>query len=157
MRWLRRRYGAGPLHLALLAASFAIAGAAFVRFFDPGSNGANIVIWFVGAIVFHDLVLFPLYSLVDLIAGRTLSHSRLHPPVSPRNHLRVPAALSAMLLLVYFPLILQLGSSTYHAASGMSTRGYLARWLLLTGGLFACSAVAYAVRIRRAARRRRID
>ncbi len=157
MKRLQRRYGAGPVHLLLLAASFAIAAAAFVRFFDPGSNGANIVIWFLGAIVFHDFVLFPLYSLVDLIAGRALSSSSFRPRVSPRNHVRVPAALSALLFLVYFPLILQLNSSTYHAASGMSPRGYLGRWLLITGVLFAASAMVYAVRLRRAVSRARVE
>jgi len=152
VEWLRRRYGAGPAHLVLLVSSFAIAAAAIVRFFDPGSEGTSILIWFVAAIVVHDLVLFPLYSLLDLLGRRALGGLPVRPPVSVRNHLRVPAALSGLLFLVYLPLILKLGSATYRAAAGVEPSGYFTRWLLVTAILFGISAIAYVVRLRRAAR-----
>jgi hypothetical protein len=59
---------------------------------------------------------------------------------------RVPALLSGLLALVFFPLMLGLGDSTYHAASARHAHGYLSRWLAISGALFAISALAYAVR-----------
>ena len=43
-RRLRRVYGAGPLHLLALLASFAIAGAAVVRWLDAGPDAVNIAL-----------------------------------------------------------------------------------------------------------------
>ncbi|MFE2377783.1 hypothetical protein [Streptomyces sp. NPDC059398] len=70
-------------------------------------------------------------------------------------YLRAPVALSALLLLVWFPLILR-RSAPYHQDTGLSDRVYLDRWLLITAGLFAASALAAlatAARRRRRARR----
>jgi len=70
----RRAYGAGPLHLLALIASLLIAGAAVAGWFDSaGSTVHLILIWFVGAIIGHDLVLLPLYSLLDRVAFGALS------------------------------------------------------------------------------------
>jgi hypothetical protein len=63
----------------------------------------------------------------------------------------VPAGLSLLLLLVWFPLIARLSSSHYHQASGLSTAPYLWRWLAVTGVMFLASAVSYALRLRHAA------
>jgi hypothetical protein len=142
----RSLYGAGPLHLLALLASLTLAGAAAVRWFDSGSDAFNILVWFGGAIVGHDLVLFPLYALLDRIAA---GRARRTPP--GWVYVRVPALLSGLLLLVFFPLILGLGSGTFHAASGQRPDVYLGRWLLTSGALFACSALVYAVRARRGA------
>ncbi|GAC1316535.1 MAG: hypothetical protein NVSMB25_02410 [Thermoleophilaceae bacterium] len=147
---LRRAYGAGPLHALLLIASFAVAAAAFAHFFDRGPDTLRVLVWLLGAVLLHDIFLLPLYSAMDLIAGRVLSSSPR--ALSARNHLRVPAALSGLLLLVYFPLILQLGTVTYRAATGTNPTGYLARWLAITAVLFLGSALAYALRERRRSR-----
>jgi hypothetical protein len=147
----RQLYGASPLHLLALLASLALAGAAIVRWFDSGSDTLNILIWFGGAILGHDLVLLPLYSLLDRIARR----GRGAPPLGAAEHgpgwvyVRVPALLSGLLALVFFPAILKLGAGTYADASGLHRNGYLARWLVTCGALFALSGIAYAVRLAR--------
>ena len=124
------------------------------------------------AIVGHDLLLFPLYSLADLSVRRLLprratgTSDRLAghdgaglrpvsggtaPPQGPPviNYVRVPAAFSLLLLLVWFPLILGLSSAAYHRASDLNTSPYLWRWLAVTGTMFTISAVSYALWVRR--------
>lgn len=139
---MRERYGAGPLHLVLLLASFALAGAAALQVVgDP--LRLRFAVWFLGSVLLHDLVLFPLYAALDRSATATLGRAAV-------NHLRVPALLSGLLLLVFAPVILQRSEPAYGAASGLTQDAYLGRWLLLTGVLFLGSAVLYAVRRRRA-------
>ena len=140
---MRRRYGAGPLHLLALIASFALAAAALAHFLDTGAP-INLLAWFVGAIVGHDLILFPLYTGLDRLAGRAEPSTRV--PVV--NHIRVPAVLSGLLLLVYFPLILRLSAPVYEKATALNPQVYLGRWLAITAGLFLISAIAYAIRLR---------
>ncbi len=107
------------------------------------------LVWFCGAVIGHDLLLMPLYSLADRSAVAALRH-RGEPqlPTAPWiNYLRVPAALSGLLLLVWFPLILRL-RSPYHASTTLSADPYLWHWLAVTGTLFLLSAVAFALRLR---------
>ena len=146
----RRLYGASPLHLLALIATVLIAGAAVVGWFDsfPGPTAAKVLAWFVGAIVAHDLVLLPLYSLIDRIT--------LGRPAARRSwiaYVRIPALLSGLLFLVFFPEILRLGDHTFFAASGFHQRVYLARYLLTCAALFALSGVAYAVSLARQRRK----
>lgn len=167
MGWFRRWYGAQPLHLLALIAAFALAGYA-VRGVVEASQWRGFALWFAVAIVGHDLLLFPLYSLADLsvrrlLPGRPGARRRDTPapahgprtaaaPSSPSviNYLRVPTAFSLLLLLVWFPLILGLSEHNYHRASGLATSPYLGRWLAVTGVLFAASAASYALALRRA-------
>jgi hypothetical protein len=147
-----RWYGSGPLHLLVLIASFALTGYAMVRLFAV--RPWEVAIWFVGAAVLHDLILLPLYSLSDLSALSVLRHradASARPTAPWINHLRVPAFLSGLLLLVWFPLILRL-AVPYPGDTGLSYDVYLGRWLAITGVLFAASAVAFAVRLRRVRR-----
>jgi len=65
------------------------------------------------------------------------------------NHIRVPAGLSLLLLLVYFPLILQVAPDEYLATTGQENDVYLARYLLICATLFLISGLIYAVRLRR--------
>lgn len=152
----RRAYGAGPLHLVALVASLLIAGAAVAGWFDnAGSIVVRILIWFVGAIIGHDLVLLPLYSLLDRIAFGSPDHRRI--AVTPERspgwvYVRVPALLSGLLALVFFPEILRLGNDTFHTASGLTQDVYLSRFLLTCGVLFVGSGIAYAVSLGRARR-----
>jgi hypothetical protein len=137
---LRRAYGDGPLHLLSHVAALALAVYAFTRIF-AGGQPWNVVLWFVGAVVLHDLVAFPLYTALDRLAlGRRMRSV---------NHVRVPALLSALSFIVFFPLILGLGDGRYERATTLSQDVYLGRWLLLCGAMFAGSALLYAVRMRR--------
>ena len=70
-RGLRRWYGDSPLHLLALLASFALAGYA-VQAVVAAGQWRGFAVWFAVAIVGHDLLLFPLYSLADLSVRRLL-------------------------------------------------------------------------------------
>lgn len=139
---LWRTYGAGPLHLLSHVAALALAAYAFTRIF-AGGQPWNVVLWFAGALVAHDAIAFPLYTALDRLAlgraGRSI------------NHVRVPALLSALTFVVFFPLILGLGDGRYERATTLSQDVYLGRWLLLCAAMFAASALLYAVRERRRA------
>ncbi len=67
------------------------------------------------------------------------------PTVPWINYLRVPAALSGLLLLVWFPLILRLRTH-YQASTTLSTNPFLWHWLAVTGALFLLSAAAFVAR-----------
>jgi len=137
---LRRVYGAGPLHLLCTLAALMLAGYAFTRIF-AGAQAVNVVLWFAGAVVVHDLVAFWLYSGLDRVArGGRVAGGAI-------NYVRVPVVLSAVALVVFFPLILGLGR--YERATTLSQDVYLGRWLAISGALFAASALLYAVRARR--------
>ena len=78
----RRLYGASPLHLLALAASMAIAAAAVAGWFAsfPGPTVVKILEWFAAAVIVHDLVLLPLYTLLDRIAFGAVRARRAPPP-----------------------------------------------------------------------------
>ncbi|MEU6863346.1 hypothetical protein ABZ924_08750 [Streptomyces sp. NPDC046876] len=151
----RRRYGASPLHLLLVLASFALACYAGVRLLKGDALG--VAVWFVGAALLHDLVLLPLYAVTDLAVQRVLGHRsgegegevKVKGKVGPRaavNHVRVPAFVSGVLLLVYWPLVLrQVGH--YTVTTGLPADVFPGRWLLITACLFAASATVLAVRL----------
>lgn len=156
MARFRSAYGDSPLHLLAVLASFAIAGYAFLRIVESPSALGTLV-WFAGAAVAHDLLAFPLYSALNLIAHRavegpadTWEKSRRVPLI---NHIRIPAFLSGLALLMFFPLILGLDRSNYERDAGLSPDVFLTRWLGLCAALFLGSALIYAVRLRRAAAR----
>ncbi|WP_327304062.1 hypothetical protein OG730_10870 [Streptomyces sp. NBC_01298] len=142
----RARYGASPLHLLLTLACFALALYAGIRLLKGDTMG--VAIWFVGAALLHDLVLLPAYSLTDraaqfLFRGRTAAPGSVPRPSV--NYLRVPAFVSGVLFLVWWPLILRQGGH-YTASTALSADGFLARWLLITAGLFVASAIVWLVR-----------
>jgi hypothetical protein len=150
---LRGSYGASSLHLLAALASFAIAGYAFFRIVDSPSALGTIA-WFAAAILAHDLIAFPLYSGLNLIASRGLGGgreraARLVPVI---NHVRIPAFLAVLPLLLFFPEILGLDSRNYQRDTGLSPDVFLTRWLGLCATLFLGSALIYAVRLRRAKR-----
>jgi hypothetical protein len=136
---MRRRYGSSPLHLLAHLAAFALAGFAILQLTDVRDAG-RVLIWFVAAVVLHDFLLLPFYSALDRAAQAATG--------SAVNYLRVPAGLSGLLLLVYFPLILGRSTGKLEQVSGAPAPDYLARWLLISGVLFAGSAALYARRAR---------
>lgn len=144
----RRVYGSHPLHLIGHVVVFFIAAWAIVQILGGGTI-VNWIAWFVGAALLHDLVLLPLYSAFDRglgIASRGRADRRLRVPVI--NHLRAPAAISGILLIVYFPVILGLSGPNYFNDTGHHLAGYTRNWLLITLGLFVVSALVYAARVR---------
>jgi hypothetical protein len=151
MRRFRATYGAGPSHLFAVLATFAVAAYALSRSFDLLGDPARMLAWLGGGIVAHDLVLLPFYSLLGLLAAASLVRPRESPSrlrIAALNHLRVPALLSGLLALVWFPLIAGKGSGTFTRASGLSNDVYFERWLLLSAALFAASALVFALRAR---------
>jgi hypothetical protein len=149
MGLIRRRYGASPLHLVGHLVAIAIAVYAASKVLHPRySRGLNYLVWLLGGAVVHDLVLAPAYALVDRLV-RAL-------PRSAVNHVRFPAVVSGAMLLVYWPLILVRADGNHVRATGQHVDGFATRWLLITAGLFAASALVYAARAAvrgRAARR----
>ena len=144
-----RTYGSNPLHLLGLLATFAVFGYAALKVFeDP--VWWRYLLWFVGAALVHDLVLAPLYGLLDRSVQPLLSRRRRSDP-GDVNWVRVPAFLSGLLLLVFGASIVQGGEEAFFAASGQSQDPFLERWLLITAVLFAGSALLYALRGRRRA------
>jgi hypothetical protein len=144
----RRSYSA--LHVLAHVAAFAIAAYALAQIVRGGTV-VNFTAWFVGAAVLHDIVLVPLYSVLDRLSRRAIPGD-LPERVRVINHLRVPVAISGLLLLVYFPLILGLSDRRYFVATGHHLEGYARNWIEITAVLFAGSAVLYAIRLRRAKR-----
>jgi len=145
MRRLARWYGAGPLHLLTMLGCFALAGYAAARLL-PG-NAIGILAWFAGAVIGHDLLLMPLYTLADRSAMTVFRHRKpALPAVSWINYLRVPVALSGLLLLIWFPLIFRLPTGFPHTTT-LSLDPYLWHWLAVTGALFLLSATALALRL----------
>ncbi len=158
----RKFYGSHPLHLLTMAAGFALAGYAILTFkpatlWNPHPWWQSIAVWLAAAIIFHDLVLFPLYALADRLLGiatkRRRRRPRGRPRVSVRNYLRVPALGSCLSLLMFFPGIMRQESATYLAATGQTQQPFLGRWLLLTAALFIASALLYTIRLVLAHRR----
>jgi hypothetical protein len=156
---ISRVYGDHPLHLLTMVAGFALLGyiVATVKpmtLWNSHSWWQSIAVWFAGAVIAHDLVLFPIYAAADRIL-RALARRRrggqLRVPV--RNHLRIPALGSGLTLLVFLPGIIGQGASTYLAATGQTQQPFLGRWLLLTAAMFTTSAIVYLVRAAVAGRR----
>ncbi|MET7799459.1 hypothetical protein [Streptomyces decoyicus] len=157
MKGLRARYGASPLHLLLVLCSFVLAGYAGVRLLKGDTLG--VLIWFVGAALLHDLVFLPLYTVTDRVVQRLFRRRRRTAnPSGPVvaggiNYVRVPAFVALLLLLVWYPLILQRvpGFSLY---TGLPSGQFLDHWLLITAALFAASAVCLLVALWRTHRAR---
>jgi hypothetical protein len=136
-----------PLQILLLACSFALAAYAGVQLL--AGDWFGVALWFVGAALLHDLVLLPLYAAADRALVKASGRRR-----DLVMYVRVPAALSALLLLVWFPLITGQVTTRYPSATGLSADGFLPRWLLVTAVLFGGSAVLFLLRLRRETKQR---
>ncbi len=134
---MRARYGASPLHLLAHLAVLPLAAWALLQVAER-PDGLRILVWLALSAVVHDLVLLPFYGLLDRAGRRTAG-----PAV---NYVRVPALLSGLLLLVFFPAISGKGEPSFQRVSGLTYDGYLARWLLISAALFAISGAVYLLR-----------
>ncbi len=151
MARFRAMYGAGPLHLLSVLIAFAVVAYALSTELSLTGRPERWLIWFGGGIVAHDFILLPAYSLLGLLAVAALAPSarRTRVGIAALNHLRLPALLSGLLLLVWYPLILGPGGRTFTRASGLSKDIYLERWLIVTACLFALSALVLLIRLPR--------
>ncbi|MDQ6729454.1 MAG: hypothetical protein M3022_03910 [Actinomycetota bacterium] len=155
MTGFKRLYGSHPLHLGAHLVMFLVAGWAITQILG-GGNAINWLVWFIGAALLHDLVLLPIYSLLDSRLERSARFGRRgqSDPATRQasftpvvNHFRVPAAIAGILLLVYFPVILGYSSTNYFHDTGHALTGYTRNWLLVSVGLFVCSGLVYLVRV----------
>ncbi len=135
---MRGRYGASPLHLLAHLAALALAAWALMQALALG-GAERIALWLVGAVVLHDVVLWPAYTALDRLARRGR-------PAAWANYVRVPVGVSALLLLVFFPVMCGKGERAYARVSGMQWEGYAERWLLVSAALFVVSGALYVVR-----------
>lgn len=146
----RYEYGAQPLNFLATAASLFVCAYAILRITEiPG--GAKVLIWLAIAAVLHDLVALPLYSVFLRVADGTATSAIKSRPAAllALNHVRVPVAISALMLVVFFPLILRIDPESYLATTGLTLDSYLGRWLLISAALFVISGIVYAIRLRR--------
>jgi hypothetical protein len=137
---MKARYGASPLHLLAHLAALALAAWALLQALQLG-GWERIVLWLAGAIVLHDMLLWPAYTTLDRLARRAR-------PAGWANYVRVPVGVSALLLLAFFPVICGKGERTYMRVSSATWDGYAARWLLVSALLFVVAAALYLVRSR---------
>jgi hypothetical protein len=159
MAWFRRFYGENPMHLLALLGCFALVGAVVLELY-PNPSAPLILLWFVGAVIAHDLVLYPLYALADrsLVVARWARRrvSARAVSVAATNHIRLPVMGSVLVGLIWLPTISGHAAFVAYFASDLPpTVDFVERWLLITAALFLLSAVVYAVRLGRAAVRER--
>ena len=140
---MRARYGASPIHLIAHLALLPLVAWALLQVLDFRA-ASNVVLWLVCAVILHDLLLLPAYSLLDRVARQATG--------SAVNYVRVPAGLSLLLLLVFWGTIRGKGDGAFHRVSGLSYEGYFSRWLLVTAALFVLSGAVYLLRGRRTGR-----
>jgi len=148
MQWLRRHYGAGPLHLVALLACFGVAAYAATRVLGA-SGWKGIFLWFAVCLIVHDLIVWPLYTLADraLIRTQHLHRGQREFVVPWVNHVRVPVIISGTLLGMFFPLIFRLSQLNYVGYTGFNENVYLINWLGVTAALFAASGAIYLLRL----------
>jgi uncharacterized membrane protein len=143
---VRRLYGTTPLHLLAHGVLFAIFGWVVLQLLDARES-FNILAWFVLAIVLHDLVLLPFYSTLDRLG-------RVAVPRAAVNYVRIPALLSGLLLLLFFPAILGRNDRSFGRVAGVEPSGYLERWLVVTAVLFAGALALYVLTVTKRAHSR---
>lgn len=153
---LTRAYGASLWHLPLVLVAFGTA-AYVVAELLPNPSAGRMLVWFAGAVLLHDLVLFPVYAGADRVLTGLVSRARRWAP-APVNYVRTPVLGTALLFLLFFPGIVRQGSFTYTAATGQTQEPFLLRWLLLSAAMFVVAAIVYTLvtvlRAVRAGRRR---
>jgi hypothetical protein len=135
---LARRVGASPAQLTVLVACLGLAAyAAFFLLGDPAL--LRMLVWFAGAAVVHDLVIFPIYAAADRVLGALLPGPRV-------NYVRVPALGAGLAFLMFWPGIVRQGEATHIGATGLDQAPYLGHWLALSAVLFGVSGLVYGAR-----------
>ncbi len=131
MTAFRRVYGASPLHLLALLASFALAGYAALSWFQ--GDAKSVLGWFLVVLIGRPLLPVPLYSLLDWVAlgGERGRLRAARAPVNAVPYVQVPAILERPAGVVFAPEILTLGYSarTHTSRVGWPPRGLCSRCL----------------------------
>ncbi len=152
---LESLYGASGRHLlvtlaALSLAVYTVLELGLDELWDSDVWWQSILVWFLGAVLLHDLVLFPLYALADRLFGRALRRRSPAPGeasgVPIVNHVRIPVLAIGLLFLLFFPGIIEQGASSYSKATGQTQEPFLERWLILSAAIVGLSAATYALR-----------
>lgn len=141
---MRRLYGAHPAHLAVLLVGLLLALAAGSELF--AERPREVGVWFGGAAVLHDAVLLPAYVALDALLVALWRRRPGHVPWL--NFVRIPLAVSGLLLMVYAPEILRLSDGTFESKTGRSDSAYLGHWAAVVGVITAVSACWYLTRVR---------
>ena len=155
----RRLYGERLLHLIILLAALALTAytvsvLGVKNLFNPTVWWQSIAVWFAVAVIGHDLILFPLYALAERLLPRsrrtpTQRHRAAQHPsgrLPLTNYLRMPTLAAGLLLLLFFPGIIEQGAPAYHNATGLTQAPFLTRWLLITAAFYLTSALWYVVK-----------
>ncbi len=142
MHRFRVLYGAGPLNLAALLLCVAVAG--YAASIVAGDAAWPEIVWFLGVVVAHDLVLSPLAAVADAVLRFCL---RWFPrgPARPTtvNYIRVPVLGAALTFLMFLPGIIRQGEPVVIGQTGLDQGPFLGRWLLLVAAMVAVSALVY--------------
>ena len=158
MTVFRRLYGDHVLHLIVLLAALALCAYTVSvlgvdQLFNPRVWWQSIAVWFAVAVIGHDLILFPLYALVERLLPKARRGAKPADPEpeTPRrvaivNYLRMPTLATALTFAMFLPGIIEQGAFSYTAATGLTQEPYLSRWLLLVAGCYLVSAVCYLIR-----------
>jgi hypothetical protein len=160
LRRFRAGYGASPWHLLGVLGSFALIGYVVKQTWEL-STAPRMLVWFVGALLLHDLLLFPAYTLADRglrailerLPGRSRARERGELLVPLVNYVRIPLLAAGLLFLIFLPSITRQRAHAVKSRTGLTQEPYLMRWLVICLVLGAVSAVAYLVRVVLARRR----
>lgn len=142
VRGFRARYGEQPLHLLAVVAGTALAVVALAQLL--ADRPRDVAGWFIGSAIVHDLVLLPLYIGFDVLL--VAAWRRAPGRVPWLNFARFPLAISAILFLVWSPLITR-KAEQFPGTAGRPTEPYLGRWLAVSVVLAAVSMVYWLVRL----------
>jgi hypothetical protein len=131
-RWAVQLYGERMFHLIVVVAAlalgvYAVSVLGVRNLFNPNVWWQSIVVWFAVAVIGHDLILFPLYTLADrLLPRQRAPHKdrRTSPQLSGRvpltNYVRIPTLAAGLLPMLFLPGIIKQGAPTYQAATGLT-------------------------------------
>ena len=147
IRHFKKAYGGSPLHLLGHLTLVVIAAVVLWQMFGAkvAPQPWNLVFWLAGGLVLHDFVFLPLYSVFNRAIQVPLMTKFGTLRVQPLNYLRVPFVLSAVLMIVFFPRILDRQPQNFENALGHPPPDYFIRWVWVTVALFAVAALLYAV------------
>lgn len=151
---LRRAYGARLAHLVGMLAVLGVAAYAIAQVAGR-PDFRQMAIWFLGAVVLHDLIFLPAYSAANRVATAAAGLRRgTGRRLAVINHLRAPIALAGLLFLLFYPSILEKAEPGFLSNADYGTDPFPDRWLWASVVLIVGSLALLAVSLVRRRRRR---